>query len=106
MSAYETIIGLEVHVQLNTATKIFCSCATTWAKTKQKCLPHLLGTAGWIACAKSQSGKKGVTWHSNQCYENQPKPAVLRVKTTFYPDLPKAYQISQFEDRNRGAWGD
>lgn len=97
MSAYETIIGLEVHVQLNTATKIFCSCATSFGDEPNKNVcPTCLGLPGALPVLNREAVKKAIafgtainaTIHQNSIFAR---------KNYFYPDLPKAYQISQFD---------
>ncbi len=93
---YETVIGLEIHVQLNTETKIFCNCATTFGSDSntQTC-PVCLGMPGVLPVLNEKVVEKGVraglSFHSNVS-----KFSKFDRKNYFYPDLPKAYQISQF----------
>ena len=97
MSAFETIIGLEVHVQLNTATKIFCSCATSFGEEPNKNVcPTCLGLPGALPVLNREAVKKAIAFGTAinaQINQN----SIFARKNYFYPDLPKAYQISQFE---------
>ena len=93
---FETIIGLEVHCQLNTKTKIFCSCSTKFgdepnANTCPVCLalPGALPVLNKEALAKAASFGFAVNAKVNQ-------KSNFDRKNYFYPDLPKAYQISQW----------
>ncbi|MCE3038830.1 Asp-tRNA(Asn)/Glu-tRNA(Gln) amidotransferase subunit GatB [Helicobacter anatolicus] len=97
MSVFETIIGLEVHVQLNTKTKIFCGCATSFGDEPNKNVcPVCMGLPGALPVLNQEVVKKAISFGTAinaQINQN----SIFARKNYFYPDLPKAYQISQFE---------
>ncbi len=95
--SYEIVIGLEVHVELKTKTKIFCSCPTDFGgEPNSRCCPVCMGLPGALPVLNRQAmiyaARAGlalgchVSTRSGQDRKNY-----------FYPDLPKAYQISQFD---------
>ena len=95
---YETVIGLEVHVQINTKTKIFCSCSTEFGKPPNaNTCPICLGMPGVLPVLNKQflesSMKACLATHCTINSMNR-----FARKNYFYPDLPKGYQISQFEE--------
>jgi aspartyl-tRNA(Asn)/glutamyl-tRNA(Gln) amidotransferase subunit B len=94
---YEVVIGLEVHVQLNTKTKIFCSCATNFgdAPNTNTC-PVCLGLPGALPVMNKEAVKKAVMF-GKAVNATINKKSIFARKNYFYPDLPKGYQISQFE---------
>lgn len=94
---YEVVVGLEVHAQLKTASKIFCGCSTKFgaAPNTQTC-PVCLGMPGVLPVLNRRvlemAVKTGLALHC----QISPYSRFAR-KNYFYPDLPKGYQISQYE---------
>lgn len=94
---YEMVCGLEVHVELKTATKIFCSCPTTFgAEPNTQCCPVCTGMPGSLPVLNRQvvdyAIKAGLATNCEIArYSKEDR------KNYFYPDLPKAYQISQYD---------
>ncbi|AII14934.1 Glu-tRNA(Gln) amidotransferase, subunit B [Campylobacter iguaniorum] len=93
---FETIIGLEVHCQLNTKTKIFCSCGTSFGdEPNTHVCPTCLALPGALPVLNKEAVKKAISFgKAINAIVN--KKSVFDRKNYFYPDLPKAYQISQF----------
>lgn len=98
MTEYEAVIGLETHIQLNTQTKIFCSCkADSWndAPNSNIC-PVCCGLPGVLPVLNKAAVEKGVLLATAMHGQIRPLSFFDR-KNYFYPDLPKGYQISQFD---------
>ncbi|OQY20425.1 MAG: aspartyl/glutamyl-tRNA amidotransferase subunit B [Desulfobacteraceae bacterium 4572_35.1] len=94
---YEVVIGLEVHVQLTTNTKIFCGCSVQFGNTpnSQTC-PVCLGLPGALPVLNKQVVENAIKAGLATNCQIAPRSIFAR-KNYFYPDLPKGYQISQFE---------
>jgi len=94
---FETVIGLEVHVQLNTKTKIFCSCPTSFAEHQNSnTCPTCLALPGALPVLNLEAVKKAMNFgYAVNAVVNQ--RSIFNRKSYFYPDSPMAYQISQFD---------
>ncbi|MGH7528164.1 MAG: Asp-tRNA(Asn)/Glu-tRNA(Gln) amidotransferase subunit GatB [Gemmatimonadales bacterium] len=94
---WETVIGLEVHVQLRTRTKMFCACRTTFGDPPNtNVCPVCLGLPGALPVPNAEAIRLGVRAAIALGCTVQ-EASVFARKNYFYPDLPKGYQISQFD---------
>ena len=96
-SSWETVVGLEIHVQLKTRTKMFCRCANGYGggENTQVC-PVCLGYPGALPVMNRKAVEWTITLGLALDCEIAPR-AVFARKNYFYPDLPKGYQISQYD---------
>lgn len=94
---FETVIGLEVHAQMSTNTKIFCGCSTEFGKPPNtNTCPLCLGLPGVLPVLNRKVVEYAIKMAlATNCQINRTN--VFARKNYFYPDLPKGYQISQFD---------
>ncbi|HJW35884.1 MAG TPA: Asp-tRNA(Asn)/Glu-tRNA(Gln) amidotransferase subunit GatB [Actinomycetes bacterium] len=95
---YETVIGIETHCELGTATKMFCACPTVFgAEPNTQTCPVCLGEPGSLPVASGRAveyaARIGLALHCRIAERSQ-----FHRKNYFYPDMPKNYQISQYDE--------
>jgi len=95
---FETVIGLEVHVQLNTKTKLFCSCPTSFAQHQNSnTCPTCLALPGALPVVNKEAAIKAMRL-GNALNAKVNHASTFDRKSYFYPDSPSAYQITQFSN--------
>jgi aspartyl-tRNA(Asn)/glutamyl-tRNA(Gln) amidotransferase subunit B len=98
VSDYEAVIGLEIHVQLATATKMFCGCELSFGEPPNThTCPVCLGLPGSLPVANARAVHYGLMIGLALGSELAPR-SIFHRKNYFYPDLPKGYQISQYDE--------
>ncbi len=98
VSEYEPVIGLEIHVQLATATKMFCGCELSFGEEPNtRTCPVCLGLPGSLPVANARAVHFGLMIGLALNCELAPR-SIFHRKNYFYPDLPKGYQISQYDE--------
>ncbi len=98
MTAFEPVIGLEIHVQLTTRTKMFCSCALSFGDPPNvHTCPRCLGLPGSLPLPNARAIHFGLMMGLALGCELAPR-SIFHRKNYFYPDLPKGYQISQYDE--------
>jgi aspartyl-tRNA(Asn)/glutamyl-tRNA(Gln) amidotransferase subunit B len=96
--AYEPVIGLEIHVQLATRTKMFCGCEVSFGQPPNtRTCPVCLGLPGALPAANAEAVHFGLMIGLALSSELAPR-SIFHRKNYFYPDLPKGYQISQYDE--------
>ncbi len=97
-SAYESVIGLEIHIQLATLTKMFCGCELSFGEPPNtRTCPVCLGLPGALPVANAGAIHYGLMIGMALGSELAPR-SIFHRKNYFYPDLPKGYQISQYDE--------
>ena len=97
-SGWEPVIGLEIHVQLKTQTKMFCGCALSFgAPPNTHTCPVCLGLPGSLPVINAQAVRYGLMMAVALGCDIAPR-SIFHRKNYFYPDLPKGYQISQYDE--------
>ena len=98
MTDYEPVIGLEIHIQLATRTKMFCGCELSFGEPPNtRTCPVCLGLPGALPVANARAIHFGLMIGIAVGSELAPR-SIFHRKNYFYPDLPKGYQISQFDE--------
>jgi aspartyl-tRNA(Asn)/glutamyl-tRNA(Gln) amidotransferase subunit B len=97
MTEHETVVGLEVHCELKTATKLFCGCANEFgAEPNTHVCPVCLGLPGSLPVINRNAVDMAMAIGlALQC---EVRPSIFHRKNYFYPDMPKDYQISQYDE--------
>ena len=96
-TTFEPVIGLEIHVQLSTKTKMFCGCALSFGEQPNtRTCPICLGHPGTLPVLNGEAVHYGLMIALALGCDLAPR-SIFHRKNYFYPDLPKGYQISQYD---------
>ncbi|MBA2438557.1 MAG: Asp-tRNA(Asn)/Glu-tRNA(Gln) amidotransferase subunit GatB, partial [Acidimicrobiia bacterium] len=96
MSGWETVIGLEVHCELATATKLFCGCRNAFGdEPNTNVCPVCLGLPGSLPVLNRQAVE--LAMRLGLALGCEVRPSLFHRKNYFYPDMPKDYQVSQYD---------
>ncbi len=97
MSGWETVVGLEVHCELRTRTKLFCSCRNAFGdEPNTNVCPVCLGLPGSLPVLNEQAVE--LAMRIGAALGAEVRPSTFHRKNYFYPDMPKDYQISQYDE--------
>src|SRR6476619_3344524 len=98
VTSFEAVIGLEIHVQLSTRTKMFCGCELSFGEPPNtRTCPVCLGLPGALPVANAEAIRLGLMIGLALECDLAPT-SIFHRKNYFYPDLPKGYQISQYDE--------
>jgi aspartyl-tRNA(Asn)/glutamyl-tRNA(Gln) amidotransferase subunit B len=103
-TSWETVVGLEVHCELKTATKLFCGCRNAFGdEPNTNVCPVCLGLPGSLPVLNEQAVE--LAMRIGAALHAEVRPSIFHRKNYFYPDMPKDYQISQYDEPiNVGGW--
>ena len=97
MTTWETIVGLEVHCELQTATKLFCGCANLFGdEPNTRVCPVCLGLPGSLPVLNQRAVELAMA--IGTALHCEIRPSTFHRKNYFYPDMPKDFQISQYDE--------
>jgi aspartyl-tRNA(Asn)/glutamyl-tRNA(Gln) amidotransferase subunit B len=97
VSGWETVVGLEVHCELKTATKLFCGCRNAFGEPPNtNVCPVCLGLPGSLPVLNEQAVEFAM--RIGLALQCRVEPSVFHRKNYFYPDMPKDYQVSQYDE--------
>ena len=103
---YEVVVGLEVHCELSTATKLFCACPNAFGdEPNTNICPVCLGLPGSLPVLNRRAVEYAM--RIGRALHAEIRPSIFHRKNYFYPDMPKDYQVSQYDEPiNAGGWLD
>jgi len=106
MTDWDTVVGLEVHCELRTRTKLFCGCRNAFGdEPNTNICPVCLGLPGSLPVLNEQAVE--LAMRIGTALHAEIRPSIFHRKNYFYPDMPKDYQISQYDEPiNVGGWLD